>query len=174
MIKAGLLGGIAVSAGAGWFTLRSPGKNAFQSLDEIIAFVESLPPDTQITSQGEWNATQVLSHLHQSIGYSMFGFPEQKSTLFQNTFGALAFHVFSAKKAMTHNLAEHFPGGHKLANHSNPHQELRRLSGMLKEFKGRSKLAPHFVFGELTKAEYERIHLYHINDHFTELFVKPS
>jgi len=166
--------GLTAVAGAGiygWLSFNSPQVGHFKSLDEVVEFIESVPLDAEITSSGTWTANQVFTHLSQSILYSMHGYPEHKSDLFQSTLGKLAFQLFTVKGASTHNLAEPIPGAKPLSQEGNPHQALRLLSGTIKELKGRDSFQPHFAYGDLSKSQYEIAHLMHINEHFSEIDV---
>jgi hypothetical protein len=124
-------------------------------------------------SAGAFSLPQMLSHLAQSIEYSMRGFAQAKSAFFQHTVGAAAFAVFQARGAMTHGLDEPIPGAPDLAAEASA-QSLdaakARLLAALREFDAYAgALAPHFAYGALGKAEYARAHLMHMANHWTEL-----
>ncbi|MDN3922301.1 DUF1569 domain-containing protein [Roseateles violae] len=122
------------------------------------------------TLQGAWTLPQMLQHAAQSIEYSMQGFPEAKSALFRHTIGKAAFAVFDARGKMNHDLAEPIPGAPALdAQHALKTSVQRLLDAMeaFAAFKG--ELKPHFAYGELSRAEYERAHLMHLANHWTQL-----
>ncbi len=174
-VKLALTSSVVISGGAiGWSLLRSPRSNAFQSIEQIISFLDALPQATNIESSGNWTPNQIFSHLNQSIEFSLNGFPEYKSELFQSTIGKLVLHVFNVKGAMTHNLSGAFPGADELRKESDLQSDIVRFSKNLRLFLEAQQLAPHFIFGELTKEQYARAHVMHINDHFSELMFKSS
>ena len=49
----------------------------------------------ELASSAAWNWAQTLAHCAQSIEFSMSGFPQSKSALFQRTVGSAALGVFS-------------------------------------------------------------------------------
>jgi len=171
LLKAGVGTGVLVGAGAiGFLSLKDNSNAQFASLEEVLRFIESVPSTIQVSHSGVWNAFQTFTHIAQSIEFSLFGYPQLKSSLFRSTLGPLAFSVFSMKGASTHALDEPIPGAPVLVAQGNPYQSLRYLRGALLEFiHYRRELKPHFAYGELTKEEYTQAHLMHINEHFAEL-----
>lgn len=165
-VTAGLFG---LGGALGWSGLNSPSESAFQSLREVSSFLKSLPSQASITSTGDWQPIQIFKHIRQSLIYSMQGFPQMKSELFQSTLGSLAYHLFSAKGAMTHSLSEPIPGAENLSAEGSVQQEIRLLIEDIEKFLSLNKLYPHFAFGNLTPEQYQLAQLFHINDHFTEL-----
>jgi hypothetical protein len=115
-----------------------------------------------------WALPQVLNHLAQSIEYSVQGFPQPRSALFQQTAGRAAFAFFDARGAMTHALTDPIPGAPALDGVLGPAAE--RLLAALSAFEAHSGvLAPHFAYGALDKKEYTRAHLMHLANHWTVL-----
>jgi len=82
------------------------------SADEELSRLEAA---RELSSGATWTWAQTLEHCAQSIEYSMVGFPESKSKLFQSTVGTAALRVFSWRGRMTHDLAEPIPGAPSLA-----------------------------------------------------------
>jgi hypothetical protein len=118
---------------------------------------------------GAWNVPQVLNHAAQSVEYSLRGFPQPRSALFQGTLGKAAFAVFDARGRMSHGLDEPIPGAPALAAGDPLAPAIERLLKSLAEFEAhRGPLAPHFAYGALDKAQYERAHLMHLANHWTE------
>ncbi|HEV6967540.1 DUF1569 domain-containing protein [Roseateles sp.] len=122
-----------------------------------------------------WNLSQVLQHLAQSIEFSMQGFPALKGAWFRSTVGSAAFAVFNARGAMNHDLSEPIPGAPAL----DPAQALKlsvnRLLAAMEAFAQFSgTLRPHFAYGELTKPQYERAHLMHLANHWTQFHAKTA
>ena len=165
-VGAGLLG---LSGGVGWSLLNSPSDQAFKSLQDAQLFLKSVSSTSSIKSTGEWTPLQIFRHMRQSIIFSMQGFPEMKSKAFQNTLGSLAFHIFSAKGAMTHDLGEPIPGAEVLPESGDVYKELGLLVVDIEQFLSFEKHYPHFAFGELTPQQYQIAQLFHINEHFAEL-----
>ena len=115
-----------------------------------------------------WNWAQTLEHCAQSIEYSMTGFPVMKPVLFQRTVGAAAFAVFSWRGRMSHDLAEPIPGAPAIDPAGGDAHALARLQAAVAAFTAWSgPLQPHFAYGPLGKAAYERAHALHIANHLT-------
>lgn len=123
-----------------------------------------------ISSQGVWQPGQVFAHLAQSIEYSMLGYPEMRSELFQKTVGSIAFAVFSEHGSMTHPLDEPIPGAPELDKGLDTDAQLMRLISALDTFSRHTAgLHPHFAYGALSMEEYLTAHLLHIENHLEEI-----
>lgn len=127
----------------------------------------------ELASSTAWNWPQTLAHCAQSIEFSMSGFPQSKSDLFQRTVGAAALGVFSWRGRMTHDLAEPIPGAPALEAAADPVQALERLRRAILAFHGWSgPLRPHFAYGALDKKDYELAHAMHIANHLSAFRAK--
>lgn len=116
-----------------------------------------------------WDLPKTLHHLAQSIEYSMQGFPEPKSALFQATLGKAAFAFFEARGRMSHSLTEPIPGAPPLQRDQSLPPALDRLQQAMARFDAHTgPLLPHFAYGALDKAAYTRAHLMHLANHWTE------
>lgn len=170
LLKTGISSVAVLSAGAfGWSALNSPPANAFASLQEVVAFIEGLPESSTIESRGEWNAFQIVTHLRQSINYSMIGFPQHKPEWFKATLGGLAFHLFALKGATTHGLSTPIPGASELHPQGSAMDELVQLKQDIQTLLQQKQFEPHFAYGALSREQYELAQLFHINEHFTQL-----
>lgn len=61
------------------------------------------------SAAARWSWSQTLEHCAQSIEYSLQGYPQLYSPLFQHTAGAAAFAVFRARGYMQHDINEPIP-----------------------------------------------------------------
>ncbi|TGL61004.1 DUF1569 domain-containing protein [Leptospira sarikeiensis] len=123
-----------------------------------------------ILQYGEWTPSQILLHCAQSIYYSIKGYPENKSEIFQNTLGKIAFWNFSRKGKMSHDLNAPIPGATGLQSGvslSDSALELKKAISAFENYSG--EFAPHFAYGKLTKKEYELAHSMHIANHLDYL-----
>lgn len=122
----------------------------------------------ELASSAAWSWAQTLAHCAQSIEFSMSGFPQSKSELFQRTVGSAALGVFAWRGRMTHNLAEPIPGAPALDAASDPAQALTRLRDAVTAFRNWSgPLRPHFAYGALDKPDYELAHAMHLANHLS-------
>lgn len=140
----------------------------FGSLADALRELERLANASQLKRDAVWTWPQTLVHCAQSIEYSLTGFPQAKPPLFQRTVGNAAFGVFSWRGHMSHDLAEPIPGAPALDVGSDTAAAVIRLQSAIRDFlAARQPLQPHFAYGELTRAEYERAHAMHLADHFS-------
>lgn len=144
------------------------------SLAQAMAEVDRLSQAQALSSSVDWTWAQTLEHCAQSIEYSMTGYPEPKSVLFQHTVGALAFAAFAARGRMTHGLNEPIPGAKPLSPNLSLDAARARLNQAVASFAAHSgPLKPHFAYGELSKAEYEQAHAMHVANHCSAFDIKP-
>ena len=156
-------------AGAAW--LNSPASDASLSLDATLVQLRAMSGKV-VRGSGLWTPAHVFNHNAQSIDFSMTGFPQPKSALFQNVVGATAFAVFTAKRAMHHGLAEAIPGAPEIANDEQIDVAIARLVASITRFQAfNGSLQAHFAYGNLTKAQYELAHAMHFNNHMSEISV---
>ena len=140
----------------------------FGSLDQALRELDRLTQAPTLKSATAWTLPQTLVHCAQSIEYSITGFPQSKSPLFQSTAGSLAFKAFSWRGRMRHDLAEPIPGAPALAADIAAATALARLRQAIVDFHQTSQpLRPHFAYGDLSKAEYEQAHAMHLANHFS-------
>lgn len=140
----------------------------FTSLDDALRESDRLTKAIVLKRRTVWTWPQTLIHCAQSIEYSMTGFPQAKSPLFQHTIGAAAFGVFSRRGRMTHDLTEQIPGAPTIDATTGGSSAMARLQRAVQDFRSRKEsLHPHFAYGELTKSEYEHAHAMHLANHFS-------
>ncbi len=145
----------------------------FSTLAAAQEEVVRLAQAPSLDSAAVFSWSQTLEHCAQSIEFSMSGFPESKSALFQKTVDAAAFSVFSWRGKMSHNLAEPIPGAPVLATDSPAAAAVERLQKAIAAFAQWSgELKPHFAYGPLTKPQYELAHAMHIAQHLSGFTIK--
>jgi hypothetical protein len=145
----------------------------FASLAAASEELARLAEAKQLDSSAAWGWAQTLVHCAQSIEFSMSGFPEAKSALFQRTIGAAAIGVFTWRGRMRHDLSEPIPGAPALDAQADPVQAVERLRrSMLKFATWSQPLRPHFAYGELNRQEYEAAHAMHLANHLSAFRIK--
>lgn len=140
----------------------------FTSLADALRELERLTNAVAFNPAATWTWSKTLLHCAQSIDYSMSGYPESKPALFQHTAGAVAFRYFNSRGRMSHNLLEAIPGAATLdANAATALAvaSLRKSIDNFMQFGG--PLQPHFAYGDLSKAQYEKAHAMHIANHLS-------
>jgi hypothetical protein len=140
----------------------------FVSLAEALRERARLAQPRALEPATAWTWSQTLVHCAQSIEYSMAGFPEARSALFQRTVGAAAFHVFAWRGRMTHDLGEPIPGAAPLPPGQDVAAAVERLERAVQAFDAwQGPLKPHFAYGALDKAAYDQAHAMHLANHFS-------
>ncbi len=140
----------------------------FATLADAMRELDRLNEAVALDAAANWSWSKTLLHCAQSIDYSISGYPQARSAFFQRTAGAAAFSFFSSRGRMSHSLIEAIPGGATLD--ANAHADvavaaLRKSVAAFAQFGG--ALQPHFAYGALSKAEYERAHAMHIANHLS-------
>ncbi len=140
----------------------------FTSLSTAMEELGRLTKPEPLAPAAAFSWAQTLAHCAQSIEFSMTGFPQPKSALFQNTVGATAFKVFSMRGRMSHDLADPIPGAPSLDANTEVAQALARLHQSVAAFQQwKEPLEPHFAYGELSKPEFDQAHAMHLAQHFS-------
>lgn len=147
----------------------------FASLADALRALDRVGSASAFNPVGTWSWSKTLLHCAQSIEYSMTGYPESRSALFQHTAGAVAFSYFKSRGRMSHNLLEAIPGAATLDANAASTVAVAALRKAIDAFeKHTGPLQPHFAYGKLSKAEYEQAHAMHIANHMSVFDLKPS
>lgn len=148
---------------------------SFASLAAAEDELARLAQAKALVTNATWNWAQTLAHCAQSIEYSITGFPESKSALFQRTLGAAAIGLFGWRGRMTHDLAEPIPCAPRIEAATDPALALERLRTSIRRFRETTApLRPHFAYGELDKPAYELAHAMHLANHISGFRAKTS
>lgn len=149
--------------------------STFTSWQQARQAVLELLFHDKVVQGNPWNLSQVLQHLAQSIEFSMQGFPALKGAWFRSSIGSAAFAAFNARGAMSHSLDEPIPGAPALDASQALRDSVNRLLAAMDAFAQFSgTLRPHFAYGELSKPQYERAHLMHLANHWTQFHAKTA
>lgn len=146
----------------------------FATLADALAELARLTQAVAFNPGATWTWSKTLLHCAQSIDYSMTGYPQAKSALFQRTAGAAAFSYFNSHGRMSHNLLEAIPGAATLDANAATAHALAALRASIDKFqKFTGQLKPHFAYGALNRIEYEKAHAMHIANHLS-VFTQAS
>ncbi len=137
------------------------------SLEKVRALLNQFEANPHWKATGEWDTNRVFHHCAQSIEYSLTGYPENKNLLFRKTIGKIVLGTFLSRGYMSHNLSDPIPGAPALPDPSSSFMTgLERLQSAISSFLVQSSpLAPHFVYGEVSHSDYNKIHAMHIANH---------
>jgi Protein of unknown function (DUF1569) len=140
----------------------------FESLSAAEEELARLVRARERISAEPWSWGQTLVHLAQSIDYSMTGYPESRSWLFLHTAGPVALAFFSWRGRMSHDLGAPIPGAPAIDPGVPVAEAQQRLLRAITRFRAwGGPLQPHFAYGVLDKAGYERAHAMHLANHFS-------
>jgi len=143
-------------------------RQRFNSLDEALAALRRLEAAGSIELAAPITPHQMLIHLCQSIECSLRGYPAMKPAWLRATVGRLVAGRFLRRGEMKHDHGAPVPGEPAISADGDLGKAWARLHAAIAAFQAASDpLPPHFFFGALTKAEYERIHAMHIADHLS-------
>jgi len=135
----------------------------FKTFDDALAELQRLEQGPVITL-GDWSFYQILDHCAGSIQNSMNPNARPLPSLKKRVVGFIAKHVIFCKGCL--------PAG--IQNPKAPSQRVegdaqvaaKKLRDAITAFKDYSgPLAPHPFFGSLTKAEWQRILIFHLANH---------
>lgn len=141
----------------------------FASLREVKEELLRMKDRADIRT-AQWSLYEMLVHCAQTIEYSMSGYPKMKPKLVRQTVGRLVIRKFLRQGRMKHNLTAHVPGAEAVAAQGTPEEGIERLLQAIAAFEAhKGPFAPHLIFGELSKEEYDRYFAMHVADHFSEV-----
>jgi hypothetical protein len=139
---------------------------SFSDLCAARSFVGALAPAT-VQVPGPWSTTEVLQHCAQSIEMSLDGFPTLKPAFVRATIGRWVARRFLRRGRLGHGLDVPIPGAPALRPELDPAEAHARLLASIDRFLAHEgPLQPHFVFGHLDRASFDRMHALHLADHF--------
>lgn len=143
----------------------------FSSLGEALRRVEDFSAHGLEAKHGHWSLYKTLNHAAQSIEFSLSGYPAHKPTLFKNTVGKLALHIFLAKGSMSHDISMPIPDAPNIESDGDAVQGFKRLETAVQAFWNyNGAYKDHFAYGKLSKEQYDKIQALHLANHLNEGF----
>jgi hypothetical protein len=158
----------AVSIAAPKFALASS-TGPLRTSADVLRWLDAIAASPKARSTEGWPLAQVLEHLAQSVLFSLDGFPQPKSALFQNTAGSAAFAMFKWRGKMSHGLTEPIPGAPALKANTVAEGAQMLRSAALRFDAHKGQLKPHFAYGDLPKADYALAHALHVQNHAEQI-----
>jgi hypothetical protein len=143
----------------------------FSSLNDALRRIEEFSKHGLEPKSGHWSLYKTLNHGAQSIEFSLQGYPAHKSSLFKQTAGKLALHIFLAKGSMSHDISMPIPDAPNIESDGDAMQGFTRLETAVQSFwNHQGAFKEHFAYGKLTKEQYDKIQALHLANHLTEGF----
>jgi hypothetical protein len=140
------------------------------SLEAALAELDALAAADGPDVGDGWSVYRVAHHCKQSIDASIDGYPAMKPAIVRATIGRLVARRFLSKGQMRHDLTSPVPGAEAIAEDGDAAAAITALRESIARFRAHDgELAPHFVFGNLDKADYDKLHAMHIADHLSAI-----
>jgi hypothetical protein len=133
---------------------------SFDDVNRALRALEQAPPA---------GAYWPLSHCAQSIEYAVQGYPKPKPWIVRALVGPMVLRRFLARGAMSHDVAATIPGAPVIEREGDVAQACARLRAAITAFRAAAVLQPHFAYGPVERAQYERVQAMHVADHLTAL-----
>ncbi|MEW5853144.1 MAG: DUF1569 domain-containing protein [Myxococcota bacterium] len=110
-----------------------------------------------------------LAHCAQSIECAVNGFPVHRGWLVRRVAGPLVLRGFLKRGHMKHDVDAAIPGVPPVAHDITVTAAVQRLQGAVTSFRNAAELQPHFAYGVVDRASYERAQGMHVADHLSHL-----
>jgi hypothetical protein len=149
--------------------MNAPGK--LSSSAEVLAALDGLE-GAGGTLDGPWTLAQTLVHCAQSVELSLTGYPSPRSWVVRRLIGPRFMAKFLRQGFLTHDRAAPIPGAPALGEPTLPEAVARLRSAIAAFDAHQGPLAPHFAYGPVDKARYEKLHAMHTADHLAA--VRPQ
>ena len=141
-----------------------------RTFEDAVVELDRLQVASEVVRSPGWDVPHMLDHCARSIACSMVGFPQLKPVLFRTVIGAAAFHLFDWRGEMRHDLLAEIPGDPGPAQTLPFDAALQALRDRIADFdRWTGPLQPHFAYGSLTKAQYQRAHAMHLANHLATI-----
>lgn len=113
-----------------------------------------------------------MAHCAQSIECSIDGFPKPAAWPVRAFIGPMVLKKFLKQGFMRHDTKAPVPGVASPDLDLSAAEGLAKLEAAITRFKSHTgPLAPHFAYGQVSKAAYEAVHAMHAANHLDTLFV---
>lgn len=123
--------------------------------------------DSKAVTQ-HWSFMHICTHCSQTILCSITGYSQLKPWIIRKTIGPSILRWFFYRNKMHHNLQAELIGASPIdVSNREPLDVLIKAIDQFINYKG--ELKPHFVFGDLSKDQYDRYFTLHIKDHLNEV-----
>jgi hypothetical protein len=142
--------------------------NSWQEIEEEFSILEQ---SGRVETSGVWSFYQILKHINDALHYSMNGFPNMKPAIIRKTIGRIALSYFMKRNEMRAGLPN--SSAPKKREEGDERVMFQKLKATLKEYKEfQGEFAPHTIFGDLTREEWDKLHLMHFSLHLS--FAHPD
>lgn len=142
----------------------------FSTIDEVLAEMDLMEENLDILVMDQpWSLYKALTHMAQSMEYSMTGYPKLDSPLVQSI-KKIGFVTFKSQGYMSHNLAAPVPDAPEITDEGPIEDAFLRLRNACGDFQNYTgALHPHFSYGTLSYEDWELAHSFHCANHLSNL-----
>lgn len=142
----------------------------FSTIDEVLNELDLMEEnlDTLVMDQ-PYTLYKALTHMAQSMEYSMTGYPKLDSPLAQSI-KKIGFNIFKSQGYMSHDLGAPVPDAPEIPDEGPIEDAFLRLRNACSDFQNYTgALHPHFSYGTLSYEDWELAHSFHCANHFSNL-----
>jgi len=142
----------------------------FSSIDDILSEMDLIEANLDTVAMDQpWSLYKVLTHMAQSMEYSMTGYPKLDSPLVQSI-KKIGFITFKSQGFMSHSLSAPVPDAPEIAEDGILEDAFLRLRNACSDFQNYTgALHPHFSYGTLSYEDWELAHSFHVANHLSNL-----
>lgn len=146
-------------------------KLKFSSVNEALEETALIEVNlSSVQMQQPWSLYKVLTHMAQSVEYSMTGYPQMESSALMAAARVVFFNVFKPQGYMSHDLGAPVPGAPEIADDGPLEDAFLRYRNACSDFQNfTGALMPHFSYGDLSYEDWELAHAFHAADHYSSM-----
>ncbi len=137
----------------------------FSTLEEVILELDKIENAKKIKTTATWSFYQIIKHLSDMLEFSMTSYPVEAPKIVQFFAGFVKNLIFIQGKMFRGLPNPVAPSKREEGDHVSELKLYRERLNRLQNFSG--KFAPHPMFGEITKAEWFKLHSIHAALHFS-------
>lgn len=143
----------------------------FKSFEDALVEVDDLLSG-EVETLGTWSFFQILDHCAGALRFSMAGHPVPPRSLVERARGWLLLRLTFLRGSIPAGIRNpRIPDGRIEGDAREAAVRLREAASAFRAHQG--SLTPHPRFGPLSKAEWEKMHLFHLANHLGFARRKP-
>lgn len=139
---------------------------------QVVTFDALLEEAREVVAEAPAGFGAAMAHCAQSIDCSIDGYPKPAAWPVRALIGPLVLKKFLKQGFMRHDTAAPVPGVPPPDPALSSADGLAKLEAAVARFRAHAgPLAPHFAYGQVSKAAYEAVHAMHAANHLDALLV---
>lgn len=139
---------------------------------QLTSFEALLTEVREVATEAPTGFGAAMAHCAQSIECSLDGYPKPAAWPVRVVIGPMLLKRFLGQGFMRHDTQAPVPGVPPPSPGLSTQEGVERLAAAIARFQAHTgPLAPHFAYGAVSKATYERVHVMHVANHLDSLLV---